>query len=149
MNYRIIEREAFKVIGRRMVTPEGGGTWDVCRKDGSLARMTKMETGQPFLGLCFGFEEDGSNDYMVGMEYSGDDVEELDSYTYPKSAWLVVENEGAISDDILGNAWNCIYEDFLPQNGYRQAELPTIENYIEWNNEKDFCKIEIRIPIEK
>lgn len=149
MDYRIIEREPFKVIGRRMVTPEGGGTWDVCRKDGSLAKMTKMETGQPFLGLCFGFEENGSNDYMVGMEYNGDDVDELESYAYPKTEWLIVEEEGAIADNTLENAWNRIYEELLPQSGYKQADLPTIEIYIEWDNDGDFCKIEIRIPIEK
>lgn len=149
MDYRIIEREPFKVIGRRRTTPNGGGTWDVARSDGSIEQMEKMETGKPFLGLCFGFGNDGSNDFMVGIEYDGDDIDGLESFTYPRSTWLVVEGEGAISDNILGNGWNRIYEEFLPQNDYEKSGLPTIENFIEWDNKDNFCKIEIRIPVER
>lgn len=50
----IIEREAFHVIGRRRATPNGGGTWDVARNDGSITQMENLNTNQPFLGLCFG-----------------------------------------------------------------------------------------------
>lgn len=149
MNYQVLEREPFKVIGRRRTTPSGGGTWDVARGDGSIDQMMKMETGNPFLGLCFGFGEDGSNDYMVGMEYTGSDIEGLESYMYPKSAWLVFAAEGAISENTIGNLWNRVYAEFLPQSQYEQADLPTIENILEWNDEKDSCKIEIRIPVKQ
>lgn len=149
MDYRVVEKESFKVIGRRRTTPNGGGAWDVSRNDGSLEQLEKMGTGNPFLGLCFGFGNDGSNDNMVGMEYAGDDIDGLESFIYPASTWLVVEGEGAISDNILGSAWSRIYDEFLPQIAYKQAGLPTIENYIEWKNEDNYCKIEIRIPVEK
>ena len=147
MKNRIIKRDSFKVIGRRCVTPSGGGAWDVSRNDGSLKQMEEMETGQPFLGLCFGIGDDGSNDNMVGIEY-GEDIIGLDSYVYPPNSWLVVEAEGKISDNIIGDAWSSIYNNILPNSGYKKSDLPTIENYVEWNDEANFCKIEIRIPVE-
>lgn len=148
MNYQTMKKEEFKVIGRRRTTPSGGGTWGVAREDGSVELMMKMETGNPFLGLCFGFEEDGSNDYMVGIEYNGNDVEGLESYTYPKSNWLIFKNEGELNENVLGRTWDRIYSEFLPQSDYKQKDLPTIESYIEWNDEKNFCKVEVWIPIE-
>ena len=148
MDYRHMEKEPFKVIGRRCTTPEGGGTWGVAREDGSIGRMEKMETGNPFLGLCFGFGDDGSNDYMVGIEYAEADVEGLESYTYPQASWLVFNAEGGVKDNVLGNTWDRIYGEFLPQSTYKQRDLPTIESYLVWDNDADLCKVEIRIPVE-
>ena len=147
MDYKIVEKDAFKVIGRRCVTPHGGGTWEVARNDGSIKQMEEMQTGKPFFGLCFGFGEDGSNDYMVGIEYDGPDVDGLDSFSYPKTSWLIFELSGYISkEDVLGNAWWYVNNEFLPKSEYKKAELPTVESYIEWNNDTDTCKVEIHIP---
>ena len=148
MNYQVIEKDAFKVIGRRRTTPSGGGTWGIARKDGSIKQMEKMIDGKPFLGLCFGFGEDGSNDYMVGMEYDGDDIDGLESYSYPKSSWLIFKDEGMLDKNVLGSTWDRIYSEFLPQSDYIQADLPTIESYVEWDDKKNFCRIEVWIPVQ-
>lgn len=146
MNYFITEKDGFKVVGRRRTTPYGGGTWDVARKDGSIAQMEALGTGKPFLGLCFGFEEDGSNDYMVGLEYETD-LEGLESFTYPKASWVVYNLSGKISDDVLGNAWWYVKNQLLPELNYQIAPLPAIESYLEWDKEKNQCKVEIQIPL--
>ena len=148
MNYQAIQKEPFKVVGRRRVTPSGGGTWGVAREDGSIKQMEALRAGNPFFGLCFGFREDGSNDYMVAVQYDGDDIAGLESYTYPKSNWLVFRDEGGIDENVLGRTWSGIYGEFLPNSDYKQADLPTIENYIEWDDDKNHCKIEVWIPIE-
>lgn len=145
MNYFITEKEGFKVVGRRRIAPYGGGTWDIARKDGSIAQMEALGTGKPFLGLCFGFGEDGSNDYMVGLAYETD-LEGLESFTYPKASWVVYNLSGKISDDVLGNAWWYVKNQLLPELNYEIAPLPTIESYIEWDNENNQCKVEIQIP---
>jgi AraC family transcriptional regulator len=152
MDYKVVEKESFKVIGRRVITPAGsGGTWGVASKDGSIDLMMKIKPGKPFLGLNFGFGEDRSNDNMVGIEYNGDDVEGLESYTYPKSNWLIFFDEGKIdvNNTILHGMWNKIYSDFMPWSEYKQANLPTIEIYTEYNIDMNFCKLEIWIPILK
>ena len=150
MDYKVVERKPFKVIGRKRVTLEGGGTWGIAKTDGSIEQMQAL-AGTPdvvLLGVCFGFGEDGSNDYMVGMVYEGADEEGLESYTYPAATWLEFTAEGAVSDNVLGNLWQRIYGEFLPQSEYKQSVLPTVEAYIAWDNDKDYCKMAVWIPVE-
>lgn len=42
MEYTIMEREAFKVLGIRRITPYGGGTWAVVKGDGSNDRIQEL-----------------------------------------------------------------------------------------------------------
>lgn len=146
--YILAEKDSFKVIGRRRVAPYGGGTWEIARSDGSISQMENMNTGNPFLGLCFGFNEDGSNDYMVGIEYS-DEVEGLESFEFPAHQWLIYALSGKVSEDVLGNAWWYVNNKLLSELGFEKDNLPTIESYIEWDNDADKCSIEICIPYTK
>ncbi len=148
MDYKWIEREAFNVAGFRMKTPQAGGTWAVIKSDGSIEKMSEA-AGKGFisLGLCFGFDDDGSNDYMCAYEYDGESPAGFDTYTVPKSGWMVFEASGAISEKVLGGTWGRIYGEFMPQSTYKQRDLPTIERYLEWDEAKDRCRVEILIPV--
>ncbi len=148
MNYRTVEREPFGVLGVRRTTPHGGGTWAVVKGDGWMERL--QAAGQhPFdLGMCFGFDAQGNNDYMCAIEYEGADVAGFDRYEYPKTTWLVFSAKGAISEGVLGQTWKRIYGEFLPQSQYRQLDLPTIEQYIAWDDGADACHVDIWIPVE-
>lgn len=147
-NFELIEKGSFKMVGRRAVTSEPAGAWDVSRGDGSIKKIEALNPGKPLAGLCFGFDKEGNNDYMVGVEYDKD-VEGLESYTYPAAKWLVYRDEGSLSDNVLGNAWDYVNGTLLPENGLKKAEMPTMEIYVEWDNENNSCKIEIHIPYEK
>ena len=35
----------------------------------------------------------------------------------------------------------------MPQSEYRQKDLPTIEQYVLWDEAKDACAVEIFIPV--
>lgn len=146
MEYKIINRESFKVIGIRRTTPYGGGTWAIVKSDGSYETMKNLSGHMCDLGLCFGFGEDGSNDYMCGIEWDKEDIPGFDSYTYPAATWLVFEANGKISENILNNVWQRINNEFLPQSKYKKSGLPTIEKYVLWSDAADTCKVEIWIP---
>ena len=147
MNYTILEKDSFQVIGIRRITPYGGGTWAVVKTDGSNERVHAL-SGRFFdLGLCFGFLEDGSDDYMCAIEWDGEDIEGFDSFTYPAATWLVFEAKGRISDNVLTETWNRINHDFLPNSKYQKC-MATIEKYINWNMAEDTCHVEIHIPVE-
>jgi AraC family transcriptional regulator len=149
MEYKVIEKPGFDVTGIRRTTPYGGGTWAIVKSDGSLEKMREI-AGAAFvsLGLCFGFGDDGSNDYMCGIEYGGKEIKGFDQYQYPKTTWLVFEAKGAISANVLANTWSRIYSEFLPQSEYQQIDLPTIEKYVDWDDKADKCKVEIMIPVK-
>lgn len=147
MDYQKVERESFKVIGRRRTTPYGGGTWAIVKSDGSGKTMEELSGHFYDLGLCFGFGEDGSNDYMCGIEWEKEDIPGFESYVYPPATWLIFEARGTITDNILFNTWQRINNEFLPQSKYKKSGLPTIEKYVEWDEARDSCKVEILIPV--
>lgn len=151
MRYTLEKREGFRVIGVRRTTPYGGGTWAIVKTDGSSERMHAL-TGSFFdLGLCFGFGEDGSDDYMCAVEWEGD-AGGFDVYEYPASDWLRFEAKGKISEGVLGDVWRRINEEFFPQSRYLKCgrrKLPTIEKYVHWDERTDFCHVEILIPVDE
>ena len=84
----------------------------------------------PLYGLCFGF----------------------DDFTCPDGTWLVFPSEGNTIGgvpDALGQTWDRVYGEFLPQCEYKQADLPTIENYVVWDEAKGQFRVEVWIPVEK
>ena len=147
MNYNLINRESFKVIGRRSITSYGGGTWAVVNSDGSARMMKELSGHSCDLGLCFGFDENGNNDYMCGVEWEKNDILELDSYIYPASTWLIFEVSGKISQQVLNSFWQEINNDFFVNNNYIKSDLPSIERYLMWDNDADICNLEIWIPV--
>jgi len=147
MDYTILEKQSFKVMGIRRTTPYGGGTWAIVKSDGSNEKIQEL-SGKFFdLGLCFGFASDGSNDYMCGIEWNGDDTANFDTFIYPVTTWLRFEAKGTISEQVLNNVWYRINNEFLPQSKYQKCGLPTIERYLAWDDTVDKCHVEIWIPV--
>ncbi|MEA4920046.1 MAG: AraC family transcriptional regulator [Clostridiaceae bacterium] len=149
MNYKLLEKNSFDVLGIRRTTPYGGGTWDIVKSCGILEKLKEL-CGYPCdLGLCFGFDADGNNDYMCAAEYQGDDAAGFERYNYPPALWLVFTAKGHISEGVLAEVWKRVYGEFLPQSQYRQLDLPTIEKYLLWDEALDLCHVEIMIPVKK
>lgn len=146
MDYTIVNKESFKVMGIRRITPYGGGTWAIVKSDGSNEKIKEISGNFFDLGLCFGFSEDGSDDYMCAVEWSGGDTDGFETFTYPPATWLIFEAKGRISDNVLGGVWNRINNEFLPDSKYRKC-MATIEKYRCWNDAEDICDVEIWIPV--
>lgn len=148
MDYKLVNVEGFKVVGKRATTPYVGGTWAIVKSDGTLDKLKELAKTETALGLCFGFDEEGNNDYMCGVELDKD-VPEFESYDYPNLNWLVFVSEGKISEYVLSNTWDRIKNDFMPNSKYIQLKIPNIENYLIWDEVNDICKVEVRIPVER
>ncbi len=147
MDYTTIERVSFKVIGVRRTTPYGGGTWAIVKSNGSNEAVKELSDHFFDLGLCFGFGEDGSNDYMCGIEWDKKDAAGFESFEYPAATWLKFEAKGTISGQTLGSVWKRINDEFLPQSKYKKSGLPTIEKYVAWDEAEDICNVEVWIPV--
>jgi AraC family transcriptional regulator len=150
MNYRIAERENFLVTGKIItsslennITPE---FWNECKKNGTVDRLVEIGVNPCTLGVCFGYNDEGFNDYMVGIETVSDKYVGLTTVIIPKSKWLVFESVGPVNPT-LGETWTRIYSEFLPQSIYKQAALPTIEKYFGNDSNSDTYYVEIWISI--
>lgn len=151
MNYRVVEKDAFWAVGKIVTSSLENNLvpqfWDDCKKDGTLDRLREIGTSQNTLGICFGFNDKGFNNYMVGIETDREHTAGLETVLIPKCTWLVFESVGPISPT-LENVWKRIYGEFLPQSIYRQKESPTMEVYSRNDTWADDYYCEVWIPVE-
>lgn len=148
LTYRIVQRGPFTVAGKRTTSSQAHDLWTVFQNDGTAERLEKL--GHRFdLGICFLYDKDGDTDYMIALEYDGDELPDFERFTFPPSAWLVVEANGKISEKVHDDTWRRVYNEFMPHSDYMQADLPAIEKYVEWNVAANYGELEIWLPITK
>lgn len=148
MDYGIVKKDSFKVAGVRKTTRLVGGVWNIISVDGSMERMEQIAGyGNVTLGLCFGYDEKGYNDYMVGFVTSEDAIDGYEVYTFPESEWLEIKAEGKISDNALNNTWEYIHDELIAKNIVVMNNTPTIEDYIVWDDNRDYCRVIISVPV--
>lgn len=151
MNWRIEEREAFKVFGveRLFKNDEIGKVpefWRDCHADGSYERLFDAAGGERYpdgrgkvradgtcviLALCCYEESDGAFPYMLCAEMTdGTDACGYKVVSVPKRTWTVFRSEE--SHDIgkaIPQLFSRAYSEWLPTSGYDRAPGPELEVY--------------------
>jgi AraC family transcriptional regulator len=75
MDYRIIEKEAFKVIGRVFTVSTKDGEhnkkiaqiWEECNGNGTSEKICAVDNKQDMLGVCLDFDEKTRN-YLIWLQ---------------------------------------------------------------------------------
>ena len=156
MNYKIVDKGSFKVIGKqRKITMVDGENfkqvpkfWDDCMKDGSYEWICSKAGKLGVLGICKDFAKDEFN-YMVGVEEIKDTIPKgYVSATIPEATWAIFESVGALPDAIQ-DLTRRIFTEWLPSTGYQHDCAPEIEVYPEGDMYSTDYKCEIWIPIKK
>ncbi|NLT14065.1 MAG: AraC family transcriptional regulator [Clostridiales bacterium] len=148
LTYRIVQRGSFTVAGIRTTSSQAQDLFHVLQNDGTARRLELLERRFD-LGICFLYHKDGDTDYMIALEYDGDELPDFERYSFPPSAWLVVEASGKISENIHADTWRRLYNEFMPHSEYMQTDLPAIEKYVEWNAAANYGQLEIWLPIKQ
>jgi AraC family transcriptional regulator len=162
MNYRIVEKEAFRIVGIKKrvpiifkgVNPEIASMWKSL--DGEkINKLKKLSNVEP-LGLIQAstnfsegrMEEKGELDHYIGVATTKECPDELTQLEVPASTWAVFEAIGPFPDT-LQDVWGRIYSEWFPTSNYEQTEGPEIL----WNEDKDVTspifKSEIWIPVKE
>lgn len=162
MNYRIVEKESFRIVGimRRVpiqftgVNSEITSLWNsLSSKDiDQLKRLSNVEPVgliQASTNFSEGrMEEKGSLDHYVGVATTKQCPENMTKLEVPAATWAVFEAVGPFPD-VLQNVWGRIYSEWFPSASYELARGPEIL----WNESKDVSsptfRSEIWIPIIK
>ncbi len=159
MKYHIVERDVFQAIGVKREFScgvEGIGIpgvpafWDRVHKSGTANQLYQLNSGQikGLLGIIENFnEEKNTIDYWIAAEYSGDVLDELSTFEFPASKWVVFEVRGPIPIAVI-NAWKQIYSEWFPSNRYEPAAIAPIEVYKEPDPTKPDAYSEIWVPIK-
>lgn len=162
MNYRIQEKESFRIIGIKKrvsivfngVNPEIAAMWQSLNEE-MISKLKGLSNIEP-LGLISAsanfsegrMEEKGELDHYIGVATTKECLDNLAQLEVPASTWAVFEAVGPFPDT-LQNVWGRIYSEWFTSSNYEQAEGPEIL----WNEHKDVTspnfRSEIWIPVLK
>ncbi|TKC18942.1 AraC family transcriptional regulator [Robertmurraya kyonggiensis] len=162
MNYRIEEKEAFRIVGitKRVPivfhgeNPEITAMWKMLNPDKIklLIELSDVEpTGiiQASTNFSEGrMEEKGYLDHYIGVATSKEVPEGFAILKVPVSTWAVFESEGPFPST-LQETWGRIYSEFFPSSNYEQAEGPEILSIKTKDLTLPNVKSEIWIPVKK
>lgn len=162
MNYRIVDKEAFRVvgIGRRVpivfngVNPDIAAMWASLdmEKIASLKQLSNIEpAGLVSASTNFSegrMEEKGGLDHYIGAATTRECPESFDALEVAASTWAVFEAVGPFPET-LQIVWGRIYSEWFPTSGYELAPGPEML----WNESKDTTsptyRSEIWMPVRK
>ncbi|WP_414859252.1 AraC family transcriptional regulator [Paenibacillus haidiansis] len=162
MNYRIVEKEAFRIVGlkKRVPIQFEGVNPEIAAMTKSLneeliALLKELSNVEPagIISASANFsegrmEEKGELDHYIGVATTRPCPEDLASLDVPASSWAVFEAVGKFPDE-LQNVWGRVYSEWFPSSGYELSEGPEILR----NEGKDTAvpnyRSEIWIPVVK
>ncbi|WP_416655896.1 AraC family transcriptional regulator [Bacillus amyloliquefaciens] len=162
MNYRIEEKEAFRIVGIKKrvpiifkgVNPDIASMWESLDEE-TINEVKELSNATP-LGLISAStnfsegrtKEKGELDHYIGAATTKHCPNHLSQLKVPASTWAVFEAIGSFPD-ALQEVWGRIYSEWFPSSNYEQIEGPEIL----WNEHKDVTspsfKSEIWVPISK
>lgn len=162
MNYRIVEKEAFNLVGIKKrvpiifngVNPEIAAMWQSLdmEKINTLKQLSNVEP----IGLLSAstnfsegrMEEKGELDHYIGVATTKESPENLTIHEVPALTWAVFEAVGPFPDT-LQNVWGRIYSEWFPSSNYELAVGPEML----WNENKDTTsptfRSEIWVPVSQ
>ena len=162
LNYRIVEKESFKLAGfkRRVPMVFEGINPEITKMTGLLTpeivkRLKSISNVEPrgMLSASANFSEDrmeekGELDHYIGVATSINEPTEFDELNVAAGTWAVFESVGPFPET-LQTIWGRIYSEWLPSSGYEVVEGPEIL----WNESPDTSlpeyRSEIWIPVKK
>lgn len=158
MDYRIVKKEAFKVIGKSFITTDENYQshkdvpvfWNKLGKDGTLEKLQKANNSKEHrYGICMPQlkENDKEFEYIVAVPYNGKNVNDCIVYDIPEATWVVFECIGSLPD-ALHKLWKRIFSEWLPATKYElNLSMPEIEFYLPGCTNKPKYYSEIWISI--
>ena len=162
MNYRIVEKEAFNLVGIKKrvpiifngVNPEIAAMWQSLDME-KINKLKQLSNVEPvgLLSASTNFsegrmEEKGELDHYIGVATNKECPKGLTKLEVPALTWAVFEAVGPFPDT-LQNVWGRIYSEWFPSSNYELAQGPEML----WNEHKDVSsptfKSEIWVPVSQ
>ena len=164
MDYRIIEKPAFDVVGkaRKFTTVNGENFikipqfWDEfiqAKHYDVLMKLTQGKTGPvtgaDSLGVCIGVGGMEEFTYGIGVEKPEKAVPAgFDIIHIPAATWAIFESIGPMPKAIQ-DVTKQIFEEWFPSTGYEHAAKPELEVYLPGDTSSPEYRCQVWIPIIK
>ncbi|MCD9024716.1 AraC family transcriptional regulator [Cohnella silvisoli] len=158
MDYRIVEKEAFTVIGKSIQTTWEDGKqtrqipkfWEECHRDGTVAKLSSIGNEGNLFGICLNMQpEKGDFSYMIACQTDLTSGKEgLSLRTIPASTWAIFPSIGPLPGAIQG-VFARIFQEWFPATGYEHSGAPELEVYPLGDTTAENYRCEVWIPIVK
>lgn len=156
MQYRIVERDRFQVVGmkREFSCVDGENLveipklWNEVNENGTDDLLFKLNNGQipGVLGVCVATKSKDTMNYWIATEYDGAPPDGLEKMEIPASKWAVFEVHGPMPH-AMQKAWKQIFSEWFPSSGYKYAGTPELEVYSDEDPSSPDLYSEIWIPV--
>ncbi|WP_173917168.1 effector binding domain-containing protein [Halobacillus sp. Marseille-Q1614] len=157
MQYRIIEKEGFHIVGvKEKFSLENGENeegitkmWKRANSDGTSENIIKFSNHMinGWLGVCVGEPEGKHMDYWIAVTSDEEVPEGFQTREIPAAKWAVFGVHGAMPHAIQ-SAWKQIFSEWFPSSGYEHAPSPELEVYGEGDPYSEDYYSEIWIPVK-
>jgi AraC family transcriptional regulator len=139
MNYRIVDKEAFNIVGIKKRVPivfEGENQeitemWKTLTPD-SINQLEDLSNLEPkgLIQASTNFsegrmEEKGTLDHYIGVATTKEAEEGFSALHVPAYTWAVFTSSGPFPA-ALQETWGRIYSEWFPSSGYEQSKGPEI-----------------------
>ncbi|WP_342665442.1 GyrI-like domain-containing protein [Paucisalibacillus globulus] len=159
MDYKIVEKGAFSVVGKSIRTTTVGGEnnrkiasfWNEVNSNGFADELAKNCGPLGLLGICMEYDKNLEKlSYLIAAEKNIESVPpDWEEKIIPAETWAVFPVRGAMPDAMPG-VWQRIFSEWFPATGYEHAGGPEMEVYLSNDDpSSENYYSEIWIPIKK
>ncbi|WP_404457377.1 GyrI-like domain-containing protein [Oceanobacillus kapialis] len=158
MDYRIVEKEAFSVVGKSIKTSLVDGQnqsdvpafWEESRSNGLDKELAAHAGDMGIMGICLDFDKEQEQvRYFIGAEKSNKEVPTTwEEGEIPAATWAVFPVKGPMPTAIQ-RVWERIFSEWFPSTGYEHAGGPEIEAYTNGDPYAEEYYSEIWVPVVK
>ncbi|WEK54367.1 MAG: GyrI-like domain-containing protein [Candidatus Cohnella colombiensis] len=160
MNYRIVNKEAFRIVGysKRVpmlhgVNPDIAAMWNSLDEE-EFARLERLSDVEP-AGLVSAsanfseghMEEQGEFDYYIGAATTNACPERFAVLEVAATTWALFEAVGPFPE-ALQSVWGRIYSEWFPTSGYELAPGPEMLRNLSRDTSSPTFRSEIWIPVK-
>lgn len=158
MNYKIVEKEAIRMVGLKM---EQSMTMEACMveipkfwqkvcAEGTIPKLCELIEGaepQGILGVSIS-EDEMHSDYFISVATNKPCPDGMEAYLTKPGTWAVFEGVGAMPES-MQNLQKSIFSDWLPTSGYDFGQPINVEVYPEGDQSAADYKCQVWLPIVK
>ena len=158
MNYKIVSKESFRIVGyatREPMTMEDcfekiPKFWQSVKERGGIGELQKLMDGNEPAGilgvsLCEGGDYSG---FLIAAATSAPVPEGMEEQIIPATTYAVFECTGPLPD-AMQTVQQRIISEWLPTSGYEYAPAPDIEVYGDGDQSSENYHSEVWLPIIK
>lgn len=138
MHYRIVEKDSFLIMGRRLKTTTKNSQnkqdipafWKRVNQEGWTDSLAHAAGELGYIGVCAHFDETLETfDYIIGIEQGEEEPDStMTVEQIPASTWAVFQSKGPV-ETAVHSTWTRIFTEWFPASGYEHAGGMEMETY--------------------